>query len=80
MRIELELTPQQVDALLQATRQQYRMRLQDEFHKDRYRLVPHGLRHGSILAHCPDMAANKKLMGALTLALGSDAQTDRVTQ
>ncbi|MEO1819442.1 MULTISPECIES: hypothetical protein [Pseudomonadaceae] len=79
MRIELELTPQQVHALLEAARQQYRLRYQDEFWKERYSHLPHGLRHGSILAHCPDMAANKKLLGALVHALGQDTQPARVT-
>ncbi|MEH6564593.1 MAG: hypothetical protein V7756_04625 [Halopseudomonas sp.] len=69
IRIELELTDKQAAALLDSLRQNYRIRLQDEFWKDRYHLIPHDLRHGSILAHCPDLAANKKLLGALHLQM-----------
>ena len=79
MRIELELSPQEAYAMLEAARQQYRLRYQDEFWKERYSHLPHGLRHGSILAHCKDMAANKKLLGALALALGHDTQPARAT-
>lgn len=65
LRIVLELTDREAAALLATQREIYRQRFQDEFWRDRYYLIPHELRHGSILAHCPDMAANKKLLGAL---------------
>lgn len=68
LRIELELTTQEAAALIDAQRKLYEQRFQTEFWDRRYSLIPHELRHGSILAHCPDMAANKKLLGALRSA------------
>lgn len=73
LRIELELTEKELEAFQAAQRELYRQRYQDEFFKDRYYLIPHELRHGSILAHCPDMRANKKLLGALKLAQGTSS-------
>ncbi|MEB3733419.1 hypothetical protein ULF88_03080 [Halopseudomonas pachastrellae] len=71
MRIELELSPQEAHAMLEAARQQYRLRYQDEFWKARYSHLPHGLRHGSILAHCKDMAAKKNCWARWPLPLAT---------
>lgn len=67
VHIELDLTETQAKALQQALRQMYDQRLQFEFWEPRYRLIPHDMRHGSIVASCPDMAAIKKCLGALRL-------------
>ncbi|MGH1450245.1 MAG: hypothetical protein ACRBBM_12620 [Pseudomonadaceae bacterium] len=75
VKVVLELTREEAAALVQAQRTAYRLRLQAEFWDDRYRNIPHPMRHGSILAHCPDMSANKKLLGAL--AQGSKTESAR---
>ncbi len=77
LRIEIELTDREAAALLNSQRELYRLRFQDEFWQERYHLIPHEMRHGSILAHCPDMAANKKLLGALTSAQGKNEHAAR---
>ncbi|WJV21674.1 MULTISPECIES: hypothetical protein [Pseudomonas] len=69
MKIEAELTPGQAQALLANLREQYRISLNELWYDDQYRLIPDGMRHGSILASCPVMAAQKRLMGALSLSL-----------
>lgn len=75
LRIELELTAQETAALIEAQRRLYDQRFQVEFWDRRYSLIPHELRHGSILAHCPDMAANKKLLGALQSARAAGTES-----
>ncbi|QTT81052.1 hypothetical protein HUT29_07045 [Pseudomonas chlororaphis] len=69
MKIEAELTPGQAQALLANLREQYRISLNELWYDDQYRLIPDGMRHGSILANCPVMAAQKRLIGALSLSL-----------
>ncbi|PAU57313.1 hypothetical protein [Pseudomonas sp. PICF141] len=69
MNINAKLTPDQAEALLVNLREQYRLNLNELWYADQYRLIPDGLRHGSILANCPVMAAQKHLIGALTLCL-----------
>ncbi|RHW21718.1 hypothetical protein [Pseudomonas jilinensis] len=65
LRLELELTEAEAQAFEQALRQIHRQRFQDEFWKPRYSSIPHPMRPASILAQCPDLAANTKLLGAL---------------
>jgi hypothetical protein len=69
MNINAKLTPDQAEALLVNLREQYRLNLNELWYADQYRLIPDGLRHGSILANCPVMAAQKHLIGALILCL-----------
>ncbi|MEZ2744301.1 hypothetical protein ACBQ16_03770 [Halopseudomonas bauzanensis] len=68
MHIELELTDKQVAALRGSLQVLQRQRMQEEFWRDQYRYIPHAMRAGSIVAHCPDMAAGIKLLAALQLA------------
>lgn len=70
MNINAKLTPDQAKALLASLREQYRLSFNDLWYADQYRLIPDGLRHGSILANSPVMAAQKRLIGALTQSLG----------
>ncbi|WP_201195154.1 hypothetical protein [Pseudomonas fluorescens] len=70
MNITAQLTPDQAQALLANLREQYRLSLNDLWYADQYRMIPDGLRHGSILANCPVMAAQKHLIGAITHSLG----------
>lgn len=70
MNINAKLTPEEAKALLANLREQYRLLFNDLWYADQYRLIPDGLRHGSILANCPVMAAQKHLIGALTHGLG----------
>lgn len=69
MNINAKLTPDQAKALLASLREQYRLSFNDLWYADQYRLIPDGLRHGSILASSPVMAAQKHLIGALTHSL-----------
>lgn len=70
MNINAKLTPDQAKALLASLREQYRLSFNDLWYADQYRMIPDGLRHGSILANSPVMAAQKHLIGALTQSLG----------
>ncbi|KIK83012.1 hypothetical protein HXW87_21865 [Pseudomonas sp. Y5-11] len=69
LNINAKLPPAQAEALLVNLREQYRLSLNDLWYADQYRFIPEGLRHGSILANCPVMAAQKHLIGALSLCL-----------
>ncbi|WP_454867337.1 hypothetical protein [Pseudomonas farris] len=75
MNINAQLTPDQAQALLANLREQYRLSLNELWYADQYRLIPDGLRHGSILASCPVMAAQKHLIGALVGALTQSLKT-----
>lgn len=59
----------QAKALLQQLRRQYQLQLQELWWADEFSRVPEGLRHGSILASRPAMAAQKAALGALQFAL-----------
>ena len=50
-------------------------RTKDVWYADPFRLIPEGLRHGSILIAMPVMAAQKRLMGALTHSLRAVKQS-----
>ena len=68
--ITTKLPREQAEALLQALRTQYSMQFNEYWYDDRFRLIPEGLRHGSLLAAFPVMAAQKRLIGALKHSLG----------
>jgi hypothetical protein len=67
--ITTQLPPAEAEALLAALREQYSSSLQEHWYADQFRLVADGMRHGAILAHVPVMAAQKRLMAALTHSL-----------
>lgn len=67
--VTTQLPPDEAEALLAALREQYRLSLNEYWYDDQFRLVADGLRHGAILAHVPVMAAQKRLMAALSHSL-----------
>lgn len=67
--VTTQLPPDEAEALLAALREQYRLSLNEYWYHDQFRLVADGLRHGAILAHVPVMAAQKRLMAALSHSL-----------
>ena len=69
VEISAELTRQEAVLLLAELRGRYRQALNEAWYSDPYRLIPEGMRHGSILNALPVMAAQKRLMGALTHSL-----------
>ena len=69
VEISAELTRQEAELLLAELRSRYGQVLNEVWYADPFRLTPEGLRHGSILIAMPVMAAQKRLMGALTHSL-----------
>ena len=69
VEISAELTQQEAELLLAELRGRYSQVLNEVWYADQFRLIPEGLRHGSILNAMPVMAAQKRLMGALTHSL-----------
>lgn len=69
VEISAELTRQEAELLLAELRSRYGQVLNEVWYADPFRLIPEGLRHGSILTAMPVMAAQKRLMGALTHSL-----------
>ena len=69
--VTTQLPPAEAEALLAALREQYRLSLNEHWYADQFRFVADGLRHGAILAHVPVMAAQRRLMAALSLSLKS---------
>lgn len=69
--VTAQLPPAEAQALLLALREQYRSSLNEYWYADQFRFIADGLRHGAILAHVPVMAAQKRLMAALSLSLKS---------
>ena len=67
--VTAQLPPAEAEALLAALREQYRLNLNEYWYADQFRLVADGLRHGAIIAHVPVMAAQKRLMAALSHSL-----------
>lgn len=67
--ITAKLPREQAEALLLALRAQYSMQFNEHWYDDRFRRIPEGLRHGSLLAAFPVMAAQKRLIGALKHSL-----------
>lgn len=74
MEIDIAITAKlpraQAEALLQALRAQYSVQFNEYWYDDRFRMIPEGLRHGSLLKAFPIMAAQKRLIGALKHSLG----------
>lgn len=69
VEISAELTRQEAELLLAELRSRYGQVLKEVWYADPFRLIPEGLRHGSFLMAMPVMAAQKRLMGALTHSL-----------
>ncbi len=69
VEVAIRLPFGQAKALLQQLRRQYQLQLQELWWADEFSRVPEGLRHGSILASRPAMAAQKAALGALQFAL-----------
>ena len=69
VEISAELTRQEAELLLAELRSRYGQVLNEVWYADPFRLIPEGLRHGSILMAMPVMAAQKRLMCALTHSL-----------
>ncbi|APC15121.1 hypothetical protein BLL42_05080 [Pseudomonas frederiksbergensis] len=73
MEIDVDITAKmsrsEAEAMLQDLRVQYSMLFNEHWYDDRFRLIPEGLRHGSLLAAFPVMAAQKRLIGALKHSL-----------
>lgn len=67
--VTTQLPEAEAKALLDALREQYRLSLNEHWYDDQYRFVAEGQRHGAILAHVPVMAAQKRLMAALSQSL-----------
>ncbi|AVI87359.1 hypothetical protein BTW15_19160 [Pseudomonas syringae pv. tomato] len=67
--VTAQLPQAEAQALLEALREQYRLSLNEYWYDDQYRFVADGQRHGAILAHVPVMAAQKRLMAALSQSL-----------
>lgn len=73
MEIDVAITAalprEQAEALLQMLRMQYAQLFNEHWYDDRFRMIPEGLRHGSLLSAFPLMAAQKRLIGALKHSL-----------
>lgn len=67
--ITAKLPRDHAEALLVELRAQYAVLLNEHWYDDRFRLIPEGLRHGSLLVAFPAMAARKSLIGALKHSL-----------
>lgn len=67
--ITAKLPREQAEALLQALRADYSAQFNEHWYDDRFRMIPEGLRHGSLLVAFPVMAAQKRLIGALKHSL-----------
>jgi len=67
--ITAKLPREQAEALLSALRTDYSTQLNEHWYDDRFRMIPEGLRHGSLLTAFPVMAAQKRLIGALKHSL-----------
>lgn len=67
--INAQLPPAQAEALLEALKANYRQSFNEHWYADQFRFVADGNRHEAILAHVPVMAAQKHLIGALSLGL-----------
>lgn len=68
--IQAKLPREEAEALLQALRTDYSSLFNEHWYDDRFRMIPESLRHGSLLAAFPVMAAQKRLIGALKHCLG----------
>lgn len=66
--VTTQLPPTEAKALLTSLREQYRASLNEHWYADQFRFIA-DQRHGAILAHVPSMAAQKRLMAALSFSL-----------
>ncbi|MCM2317972.1 MAG: hypothetical protein NDI93_01425 [Pseudomonas sp.] len=71
--VSIRLPKPQAKALLEQLRRQYRLQLQELWWAEEFSRIPEGLRHGSIIAARPAMAAQKATLGALQTALTLNA-------
>lgn len=73
MEIDIAITAKlprdHAEALLVEQHRVLRTELNEHWYDDRFRLIPEGLRHGSLLVAFPAMAARKSLIGALKHSL-----------
>ena len=69
VNISAELSRQEAELLLAELRARYGQVLNELWYDDQFRFIPEGMRHGSILNAMPVMAAQKRLLGALTHSL-----------
>ncbi|MHC8325995.1 hypothetical protein [Pseudomonas sp. LB1P83] len=56
--------------LLETLRAEYADQFNAHWHEERFNAVPEHLRHDSLIATFPMMAAQKRLIGALSFSLG----------
>ena len=71
INISAELSRQEAELLLAELRARYGQVLNELWYDDQFRLIPEGMRHGSILNAMPVLAAQKRLMGALKHSLSA---------
>ena len=71
INISTELSRQEAELLLAELRARYGQVLNELWYDDQFRLIPEGMRHGSILNAMPVLAAQKRLMGALKHSLSA---------
>lgn len=71
VNISAELSRQEAELLLAELRARYGQVLNELWYDDQFRLIPEGMRHGSILNAMPVLAAQKRLMGALKHSLSA---------
>lgn len=71
VNISAELSLQEAELLLAELRARYGQVLNELWYDDQFRLIPEGMRHGSILNAMPVLAAQKRLMGALKHSLSA---------
>lgn len=69
LNISAQMPPAEAEALLASMRENYRLSLNDYWYADEFRSVPDRDRHSSILKKKPAMAAQKRLMAALSYSL-----------
>ena len=74
VEVSMRLPKPQAKALLQQLRQQYQLQLQELWWDEEFSRIPEGIRHGSIIAARPAMAAQKAALGALQTALTTAAR------
>ncbi|WP_213936862.1 hypothetical protein [Pseudomonas sp. dw_612] len=64
------LTREQAGILLETLRANYADQFNAYWYEERFNAVPEHLRHDSLIAAFPMMAAQKRLIGALSFSLG----------
>ncbi|MFK3970180.1 hypothetical protein ACI2KS_05560 [Pseudomonas sp. NPDC087358] len=75
LQITAQMPPAEAEALLVSMRTHYSMSLNEHWYADEFRCVPSDVRHSSILKKKPAMAAQKRLMAALSLSLKAVKQS-----